>query len=182
MKKIFLMLGIVCCLCGFSDLSGRAAGGLQVEANNSDWQVSMRGNSAIRAYNPSSQVEVVVNVADILPSSPLCVSNKRIKDIKMTLNIYKIAAAGDDNWAKAFEKTRINFSRPGESAERKIYGSTLIKNNLKFPAGTVVNIGTLEFLAPFVCGDVNNTTMRISGMKAGYRALPPLDFTLLLEQ
>ena len=89
---------------------------------------------------------------------------------------------GDDDWAKSFEKTRIQFSRPGGNEERRIYGSTLIKNNAKFQEGDVVNVGTLEFLSPFTCDNLDKTRMRITNMRAGGRNLPTLDFTIELEK
>lgn len=177
MKKVFLVLISVMTLCGFSELAQQGSGP-EVIANTSKWEVQMRGNSSVRAFNQDHQVEVIVNFPDVLPNSPLCLSNKRIKDIKMTLDIHKVAAAGESNWEKSFEKTKMRFSGRKGSEERKVYGSMLIKNNLKFEAGTVVNVGTLEFLAPFTCDDFFPIRMIVTGMKVQGRELPSLDFTI----
>lgn len=181
MKKLIGLLLVLGGLCGFSDLAGQA-GGISIESNSRDWEVSLRNNSVVRAYNPESQVELIINISSLLPNSPLCVSNKRIKDIKFTVNIYKVAERGDTDWAKSFEKTRIQFWRPGGSEERKVYGSTLIKNNLVFKEGTVVNVGTLQFLSPFTCSDIDGMSMRLSDMRAGGKSLPSLEFKLTADQ
>lgn len=177
MKKCLFLFCAAVMLCGFSDLAGQA-GNLELSTQSRDWEVSLRNNSLVRAFNPESQVEIIIDISSLLPNSPLCVSNKRIKDIKFTLNIYKVAEAGDGNWAKSYEKTRIQFWRPGQSDERKVYGSTLIKNNLVFKPGTVVNVGSLQFLSPITCEDIDGMSMRISGMLAGNRSLPSLEFKI----
>lgn len=181
MQKIIGLLGAVLCLCGFTGISGQTSP-FEVENNNKNWEVEYNGNASVRAYHPESEVEIMINLSSLLPSAPLCVSNKRIKDIKFTLNIFKIAQRGDSDWAKSFEKTRISFSRPGESEERRLYGSVLIKNNAKFQVGDVVNIGSLEFLSPFTCDKLDKTRFRITNMRAGGRALPTLDFTIALAR
>lgn len=178
MKKVLLMFCAVLSLCGFSELAQLQSSALDVVSNNANWEVKMSGNSAILAYEPKSKVEVVIEFADVLPNSSFCMSNKRIKDIKMSLNIHKVATKGESNWEKSFEKTRITFRSKKGSEERKVYGSNLIKNNLRFDEGAVVNVGTLDFLAPFTCNDFIPITMRISGMSAEHRGLPVLDFTL----
>ena len=180
MRKIIGLMGVVLSLCGFTSLSGQT-NSLEIENNNTAWEIEQSGSASVRAYNSQSQMEIVVNMSSLLPSSPLCISNERIKDIKFTLNIFKVAQRGDGDWAKSFEKTRIQFSRPGESEERRIYGSTLIKNNAKFQEGDVVNIGMLEFLSPFTCDKLNETRLRIVNMRAGNRSLPTLDFIVKFE-
>ena len=60
----------------------------------------MKSDTTIRAVNQKYEVELLFNISDLLPSSPQCVSNKRIKDIKFTLNIYKTAQKGDYDWTR----------------------------------------------------------------------------------
>lgn len=181
MKKISFLLVMLWGLCGFTGLSGQVGNNFEVKSENRDWEVAMSGSS-IKAYNSNAELELALDIGNMMPDSPMCVSNERIKDIKITLSIYKVARAGEKDWQKAFEKTRIYFSRSGGSAERKVYGSSLIKNDAVFNAGTVVNVGTLTFLSPFVCNDVNGLRIRISGMKSGYRNVSPLDFTVKLQK
>ncbi len=178
MKKFLIVFFSLVGLTAFSGLAGQASEKLEVESDSRTWNVSMNGHSSIRAYNQEAQVEIVINVAPLLPTSPMCMVNKRIKDIKFTLNIYKVADAGESDWAKSFEKMRIRFYRPGASEERKVYGSNLIKNNQRFAQGTVINVGSLEFLSPFTCEDFYNTTMRLTSMRANGRPLPDLEFTI----
>ncbi len=174
------MAAAVLMLCGFSDLSGQA-GNIEVESLNRNWQVSMRNNTTVRAFNEDYQVEILFNLANLLPNSPQCINNKRIKDIQITLNIYKAARRGETNWAKSFEKTRIRFYGRGGMEERKIYGSNLIKNNQRFQPGAVVNIGTLEFLSPYTCQEIDGMSMRVFGMRDGNQTLPDLEFKLGLQ-
>lgn len=181
MKKIFGLLCVVWGLCGFTGLSGQE-NPFEIENNNKSWKIERNGSASVRAYYPEAQVEIMVNLGTLLPTAPLCVSNERIKDIKFNINIFKVAMRGDSDWAKSFEKTRIQFSRPGESEERRIYGSTLVKNNAKFSEGAVVNIGTLEFLAPFPCDKLDKTRIKLINMRAGNRNLPALDFTVELAK
>ena len=152
----------------------------EIENNNKSWKIERNGSASVRAYYPEAQVEIMVNLGTLLPTAPLCVSNERIKDIKFNINIFKVAMRGDSDWAKSFEKTRIQFSRPGESEERRVYGSTLVKNNAEFSEGAVVNIGTLEFLAPFTCEKLDGTRLRIINMRTSSGSLPTLDFTVKL--
>lgn len=179
MKKLCFVLLCVFGLCGATDLAEQT-GELTVKSDNGNWDVSMRSHAVIRAYNPEAEVELSINISDLLPNSPQCVSIKRIKDIKFTVNIYKIAQPGDTDWAKSFEQMRIRFYGPGRPGEeRKPYGSNLVKNNLKAQAGQAVNIGTLQYLSPYTCNDVDGLTMRFTDMKAGgRRALPPLEFKI----
>lgn len=179
--RIFALLALVLGLCGFSELAEKNNQGLKVESNTKSWEVKSQGGASIRAFEPNAKVEIVIDLSDVLPSSPLCMSNKRIKDIKMTLDIHKVATENETNFGKSFEKTRIRFIGHGENLERKVYGSTLIKNSLKFKAGEVVNVGALQFLAPLSCEDIFNTSMRIYGMKVNGRQLPVLDFSIKSE-
>lgn len=181
MKKLYFLPAVLLALCGFGGLAEQAGGNFGAESANNDWQVQMNG-STVKAYNQSNQLEVNLDMANMMPNAPLCVSGDKIKDIKISMNIYKQAQTGDRNWQKSFERTKIYFSRPGGSAERKVYGSSLIKDNLTFKEGTVVNVGSLTFLSPFVCNEVDGLRMRISGMKAGYRTAPALDFTIKLQK
>lgn len=181
MKKVSFLLAALWGLCGFTGLSNQTGGSFTAQSENRDWEVQMSGSS-IKAYNQDNQLEVVLDIGNMMPSAPLCVSGDKIKDIKINLNIYKVAQAGEKNWQKAFEQTKIYFSRSGGSAERKVYGSSLIKDNLTFKEGTVVNVGSLTFLSPFVCNEVDGLRMRIIGMKAGYRNAPTLDFTIKVQK
>lgn len=178
MKKIVTMLIAVLGLCAFSSSFDNDGSAFEVSSNSTAWEVKTAGTSLIRAYNQSSETEIIINVSNLLPNSPKCLSNKRIKDIKITLDIRKIAQKGDSNWAKSYEKTRIRFSSPQGSQECRIYGSNLMKNNLKVSVGSTVNIGTLEFLAPFTCDDFLSSSMQIYGMSANGRPLPTLDITI----
>ena len=175
MKKFFVGL-IVFFLTGFSSLSSMGQA-LEVISESNSWEVSMQSNALIKAYNPNAKVELLIDLNNLLPTSPYCVSNKHIKDIKFTVSIHKIADIGESNWTKSFEKTRIYFLGPKKSYERKVYGSNLIKNNFK-AGGGVINVGTLEFLSPITCDDINNTTLRISGMKN----IPLLSFKIKLKK
>lgn len=181
MKKVFGLAILVLSLCGFTSISGQT-NLFEIENNDTSWEIERSGSTSVKAYHPDTQVEIMVNLGTLLPSAPLCVSNKRIKDIKFNINIFKVAEWGDKDWAKSFEKTRIQFSRPGENEERRIYGSTLIKNNAQFQAGNVVNIGTLVFLAPFTCDKLDETRIRVINMRIGNRSLPAIDFTVKLEK
>ena len=152
----------------------------EVESESVDWEVSMQNDTAVRAFNEKYQVELKFNISDLLPSSPQCLSNKRIKDVKFTVNIYKTAQDGDFDWAKSFEQMRIRFSGRGKTEERKPYGSNLVKNNIKVNEGQTLNIGTLQFLSPYVCNDIWNAKFYVSDMKAGGRGnLPALEFQII---
>ncbi|MBQ8870608.1 MAG: hypothetical protein IJ019_04460 [Alphaproteobacteria bacterium] len=176
MKKFIALTFIIFFVSGFSSLSSMGQS-LEVVSESHDWEVMMLSNDTIKAYNPSSKLELLINLSNLLPSSPYCVSNKRIKDIKFSISIHKIANKGESNWVKSFEKTKIYFSGNGNFEERKVYGSNLIKNNIK-ASGGVINVGTLEFLSPITCDDINNTTLRILGMKN----IPLLSFNIKLKK
>lgn len=177
MSKYIVLIFSFFFLCAFSDLKDRS-NEMKVESNSPDWEVSMRGNSSVRAYDPKAELELIIDISNLLPSSVACVSNKRIKDIKFSINVYKIAQAGDSNWAKAFERTRILFRSRSGTTEKKLYGSNFVKNNLNFSPGTFVNIGRMDFLAPYVCEDINGLNMRLTGMKGMAVPIPPLDLTI----
>ena len=157
MKKVSFLLVALWSLCGFTGLSNQTDGNFTAQSENRDWEVQMSGSS-IKAYNQDNQLEAVLDIGNMMPSAPLCVSGDKIKDIKINLNIYKVAQAGEKNWQKAFEQTKIYFSR------------------------SVVNVGSVTFLSPFVCNEVDGLRMRISGMKAGYRNAPTLDFTIKVQK
>lgn len=179
MKNFATCLFLIFSLCGFSSLSEQI-GSIEIETTNTNWQITNSG-ATIKAFNPSSQVELLIDLNNILPTSPYCVSNKKIKDIKLSVSVHKIAKDGESNWEKSFEKTRIYFSGKTDSEERKVFTSNLIKNNHKVKAG-VINVGTLEFLSPITCYDIDNMKMKISGMKNGNRNIPVLDFTIRLPK
>ncbi|MBQ7303583.1 MAG: hypothetical protein IJW75_01515 [Alphaproteobacteria bacterium] len=179
MKKIFYCLICFLFLCGFTPLSS-LRGSLFVSSKSADWEVSNSGAN-IRAFNQKAKVELIFNLSDLLPNSPYCVSNKRIKDIKFRVSIHKIAKKGETDWEKSFGRTKIYFSGKGGSRERRVYGSNLIKNNIK-ASGGVINVGTLEFLSPITCENIDNMTMRILGMKDGRQNIQPLTFTINLKK
>lgn len=178
MKKFFYCL-ICFFLCGFIPLSS-LDGKIAVVSKSADWEVSNSGAN-IRAFNQKAKVELIFNLSNLLPSSPYCVSNKKIKDIKFSVSIHKIAKKGESDWTKSFEKTKIYFSGKGGSRERRVYGSNLIKNNIN-ALGGVINVGTLEFLSPITCENIDNMTMRILGMKDGRQNIQPLTFTINLKK
>ena len=140
--KFFITL-IYCifflCKTGLSESIGQS---LEVVSNNKAWEVSTLSNALIKAYNPASQIELMIDLNNILPSSPYCVLNKHIKNIRFTVSIYKIANKGEKNWAKSFEKTKIYFYSRFGYDERKVYDSNLIRNNITATGG-VINVGTL---------------------------------------
>lgn len=180
MKKICLIATLIFVACPvFAQESGLP----DVKSESTAWEVKLRNNTTVRAFNEKFQIELLFNISDLLPSSPQCLSNKHIKDIKFTVNIYKTVQEGDLDWAKSFEQMRILFSGNGQSEERKPYGSNLVKNNLKVKSGEMLNIGTLQYLSPLTCSDIWNTSFYVSDMKAGGRKiLPPLQFTIIPKE
>ena len=116
-----------------------------------------------------------------MPNSPFCITNKRIKDIKFDIDIYKRVQKGDTDWSKMVDRMRIVFSNTGFSEQKRIYGSNLLKNNTTAKVGETVHIGTLQFLSPLTCEKVNNMKMSVSGITVRGRALPPLEFVFTLE-
>lgn len=184
MKKILLALFLLgtFSLPAFADLASQAGGNLKLENNSPDWEVAMRGTSSVRAFYPQDNVEVTIDISNILPSSSWCLSNDRITDIKVPFSIYKVAQRGEKDWAKSVDGTRVTFYYKGKSEERRIYGSNLIDDNRTFSEGSVVNVGTLTFLSPFVCKQIDGLRIRMHGMKARYRTLPPLDFEITVAE
>lgn len=179
MKRILCSVLSFMFLCGFIPLSS-LNGGIEVTTNSPGWEIDT-SNSTIKAYNEKSKTELTINLADLLPSSVYCVSNKKVKDIKISVLIHKIASEGEGNWEKSFEKTKIYFSGKGSSDERKVYASNLIKDNNRVSAG-VVTVGTLDFLSPITCKDIDNMTMRIYGMKDGNRNIDTLILKIKLSK
>ena len=76
MKKICLFLFALV----FSpfEVSAQESGLPDVESQSNDWDVSMKSDTTIRAYNEKYEVELLFNISDLLPSSPQCVSKKAI--------------------------------------------------------------------------------------------------------
>ncbi len=179
MKRILCSVLSFMFLCGFTPLAS-LNGGINAVSDTPNWKIDVSG-ATIRAYNEKSKTELTINLSNLLPTSVYCVSNKKIKDIKISVSIHKIASEGEGNWEKSFEKTKIYFSGKGSSDERKVYGSNLIKNSNKVSAG-VVNVGTLEFLSPITCDDIDNMTMRIYGMKDGNRNIDTLNLKIKLSK
>lgn len=180
MKNFATCLFLIFSLCGFSSLVGQS-GTLDVESKNQHWEASRVSNAVIKAFNTDSQTELLIDLSNLLPTSPYCISNKKIKDIKISVTINKIAKENESNWEKAFGKTHIYFSGKTDSADRKIHGSNLIRNNHKAKKGPLT-VGTLEFLAPITCNNIDNMKIKISGMKNGNKNLPTLDFTIKLPK
>jgi len=174
MKKYLALVCSLFTLCGFDSLSGET-NMYQAENKTPDaWEIEQNENQ-IKAYNQEYEMELVFYVDAFMPNSPQCRSNKRIKDIKFDIDVYKRAQKGDTGWAKMIERIRIVFSNTGFSEEKRIYGSTLIKNSAIYQVGDIVQIGTLQFLAPLTCSQVDNMTMRVSGLVVRGRSLPPLE-------
>lgn len=181
MKHIFSAFICFFALTGFTDLT-QDASNLKVESKTPEWEVVSETQSVIKAFNPQYNLQFTFNVAPFLPDSPQCRNFKRIKDIKYRINIYKVASAQDTNWTRSFSQMRITFSGNGIVQETRVYGSNLIKDNYKAKTGSTVNVGTLDFLAPIVCKDINNTTVHVSGMKSGKQTIPPLTFKITYQE
>lgn len=179
MKNIFFLVSAFI-ICAFSRLSS-IGDNLEIKSISRHWNISSSSGSIIRAYNEKSKVELVINISNILPSSPYCLSNKRIKDIKFDVTIYKMAKEGEKNWKKSFEKTRIYFSGRSGSGERKVYASNLIKDSFVARKG-MVNVGKLEFLSPITCKNVDNMSIRISGMKDGNKNIDILSLKIKFKK
>ncbi len=179
-KYLALFFSVFLC-CGFESLSGHSD---EVEIENKtkqNWETEIKGAS-ILAYNKTYELELTFNIAAFLPSSTQCVSNKRIKDIKFDVNVYKKMQKGDDKFYKMFEKMKINFATPRSSKDAKVYTSNLINNRIMFNIGETVPVGTLYFLAPFVCQDVDQMKMRITDITIQGRRVPPLEILLKLKK
>ena len=181
MKKTVLLVFSFFILCGFESLSDQIHNFTVENKTPASWEVKQE-NSVIKAYNNTNGLELNFYVENFMPNSPQCVSNKRIKDIKFDLDIYKQVQKGDSNWVKMIERMRINFVIPGSSEEKRVYGSNLIKNNAVFKEKSVVHIGILQFLNPFPCDKVDNMQMKITGITVRGRPLPPLELLFKLEK
>lgn len=144
------------------------------------WEVE-QDSTKIKALNNDFEFELTFYVDNFMPRSPQCISNKRIKDIKFDVDVYKRAQKGDSNWQKMIDRMRIDFSNTGFFEEKKVYGSNLIKNNASFRVGDVVHIGTLQFLAPLTCEKVDKMTMKVTGIVIRGKKLPPLEMQLNLK-
>ena len=179
MKKIICSVISFLFLCGFSSLSSLNSG-VVATTDSSGWEVEASG-ATIKAYNGKSKVELDIDISRILPSSVLCVSNKRIKDIKFTVSIHKFTKEGEGNWSKSFGKTRIFFSGKGGSGEKKVHTVNLIKDNY-ISSGGIINVGTLEFISPITCNNIDDMTMKISGMKDGNTNIAPLTIKINLKK
>ena len=180
MKKGVLLIAVFFGLCGFESLSDEVDK-FEVENKTPNaWEVE-QNTTEIKAYNKEFDFELTFYVDNFMPNSPQCLSNKRIKDIKFDIDIYKRAQKGDSGWTKMVERMRILFTNTGFSEEKRIYGSNLTKNNANFEIGQVVHIGTLQFLAPLTCEKVNGMTMRVTGITVRGRTLPPLEFYFNLK-
>ena len=112
MKK-FIVLGLSFIgLCGFESLSDQVQ---KFEIENKTptaWEVE-QSTTEIKAYNPTAEIELTFYVYNFMPNSPQCLSNKRIRDIKFDIDIYKKAQKGDSAWAKMVERMRILFTNRG---------------------------------------------------------------------
>jgi len=181
MRKILIQIFIVFGLCGFQSLSGQVHDFDIENKTPNTWLVEQQ-NSVIKAYNTVYDLELTIYTDTFLPNSPQCLSNKRIKDIKFDIDIYKKAQKGDKGWAKMVERMRIYFTGSGVSEEKRVYGSNLLKNNSQFNQGEVVHIGTLQFLAPLTCEKVDNMRMRVTGIVVQGRTLPPLELLFKLNK
>lgn len=181
MKKFLVLCVAFFGLCGFESLSEQVHD-FEVENKSPfNWEIQQNGG-VIKAFNANSQLELTFYVDTFMPNSPQCLSNKRIKDIKFEIDVYKRAQKGDSSWAKMVERARILFSGYGFREEKRVYGSNLIKNNASFKIDEVVHIGTLQFLAPLTCEKVDNMRMSISGFTVRGRSVPPLDLLFKLEK
>ncbi len=180
MKKILSLMFAPLFLCGFESLSDQIETFEIKNLSEAAWEVE-QASTTIKAYNKSAEIELTFYVDNFMPNSPQCLSNKRIKDIKFDIDIYKRAQKGDTNWAKMFDRMRINFRGPAFREEKRIYGSNLIKNNESFKVGAIVHIGTIQFLAPLTCEKVDDMRMTITGIETPTRKLAPLDILFKLK-
>ena len=179
MKFFITLIYCIFFLCK-TGLSASIGQSLEVVSNNKAWDVFILSNALIKAYNPASQIELMIDLNNILPSSPYCVLNKHIKNIRFTVSIYKIANKGEKNWFKSFVKTKIYFYSQTKSEERKVYSPNLIKNNTCAKGGAI-NVGSLDFLAPITCNNIENIRMKIIGMKDKNQIIPALDYTIKIK-
>ena len=180
MKKFLISFAAVLALCGFESLSCDVHNFSVENKSGSSWEIDQT-STEIKAYNKDFDFELTFYVDTFMPNSPLCLTNKRIKDIKFDIDIYKRAQKGDTDWAKMVERMRIVFSNTGFSEEKKVYGSNLLKNNTQAQIGEIVHIGTLQFLSPLTCEKINNMKMSVTGMVVRGRPIPPLEFVITLQ-
>lgn len=174
MKKIVFLICAFFITCGFESLSDQSEV-FEIENKTPNfWEIEQAG-SVVKAYNEQTQMELTIYTATFMPNSPQCLSNKHIKDIKFDIDIYKKAQKGDQSWVKMVDRMKISFIGRGYSEEKNIYGSNLIKNDLIFNLDDVVHIGTLQFLMPYPCKDIDGLKMRIGNIMVRGRTLPPLE-------
>lgn len=181
MKKILSLFFVAFMLCGFAAEEERIHAYYVDNDSADDWEVSIE-TLGIKAYHAASETEVWLAVDAFMPNSPLCLSNKRIRDIKFDVIIYKVAHKGDSNWSKMVNRMQIQFIGKGYNEQRRIYGSTILKDSAQVKVGETVNVGTLQFLAPYPCRDADQMRMRVSNIIVRGRALPTLDIKLKLKQ
>lgn len=180
MKNLLILFFSFFLLTGFESLSDEL-NNFEVENKTpAFWEVE-QDSTKIKALNSNFEFELTFYVDNFMPRSPQCISNKRIKDIKFDVDVYKRAQKGDSNWQKMIDRMRIDFSNAGFFEEKKVYGSNLIKNNASFKVGDVVHIGTLQFLAPLTCEKVDKMTMKVMGIVVRGKSLPPLEMQLNLK-
>ena len=181
MKKFFVLGLAFFGLCGFDSLSNQI-NSFEIENKTpTTWEVE-QSTTEIKAYNPTADMELTFYVNTFMPNSPQCLSNKRIRDIKFDIDVYKKAQKGDTGWHKMIERMRILFTNRGFSEEKRVYGSNLLKSNGVFKVGEVVHIGTLQFLAPLTCEKVDNMKMRVTGLTVRGKQLPPLEIQFKLNK
>ncbi len=181
MKKIVSLLCVTFALCGFESLSDQADL-FNIEVPQSTRWVVEKNGSVIKAYYPPKEIELTFYVDSFMPNSQQCLSNKRIKDIKFDVDVYKRFQKGDTNFAKMVERMKINFKGRTFNQENKVYGSNLITKNLSFKEGEIVHVGTLQFLAPYPCEYVNDMQMRITNISPQRgETLPALEWTFKIR-
>ena len=56
-------------LTGFGLLSSMGQA-LEVVSESNSWEVDMQSNAVIKAYNPNAKVELLINLNNLLPTSP----------------------------------------------------------------------------------------------------------------
>ena len=181
MKKYLALFFAIFLICGFDSLSGKLD---EIEIENKtkqNWETKLSG-AAISAYNKQYDLELHFDLSALLPSSTWCVSNKRIRDIKFNVKVYKKMQKGDAKFARMVDRMKINFFAQGYSEEVKVYTSNLIGHHVSFNVGDTVPVGTLYFLAPFVCKDVDQMKMRITDITVQGRRVPPLEIMLKLKK
>ena len=135
----------------------------------------------IKAHHTPSDTELWLYVDSFMPNSPQCLTNKRIRDIKFDIDVYKVAQKGDSNWSKMVNRMKIQFTGKNYNEQKRVYGSNILKDSASFKIGEIVNVGTLQFLAPYPCKDVDQMKMTISNIIVKGRPLPPLEILFKLK-